>query len=435
MFWFAGLVAPILLLFSLGLYYFFNQSFIATHKTHLSRQALQIVQQQGAILRSGHFDTKMLGQTAALLRQGEKILAQSTDFHSKDLRRFYKHSEDFFIKDHGEVLSLYYRYRFTQPSEGEVLLRRDGVNDEVENLTDTLLWLDPVLLLLLLIAAYNVAGKILRPIQITAKMAAQTSATHLPHPIPSPKYKDEIGELVTAFNTMVARLGEGIARIERFNSDVSHELRTPLTVIRGEIDLALRKKRDTQSLRRTLVTLQSEVSQLEALIHNLLLLSRYNTDTIRDDFEKVALDQLLLEALGHFDLSIKRKHLDIKIARISPIETRGNAILLRTLFVNLIDNAIKYTPEGKRITLSLYRGTQIHFQITDEGIGIAPDKLNKITERFYRADDARSRKIPGFGLGLALAKKIVELHGGTLQFDSKEGKGTRVRIVLGLPHK
>jgi len=429
--WFGGMVAPILLLFSLGLYYFFNQSFLTAHKSHLDRLALRLDAHKATAIRSGDWEMPLPSETAAALVRGERIIARSTAFAPEDAKRFEDHPEDFFTRDHGETLSLYNRYRFTQPFAGAILLRRDGVDDEVETLTDTLMWLDPILLLLLLFAAYRVTERILRPIRSTAQIAAQTSATHLPRPIPLPKYDDEIRDLVTAFNTMVARLSEGIERIERFNSDVSHELRTPLTVIRGEIDLALRKEREAPSLRHTLTTLQSEVARLETLVHNLLLLSRHDPERIRKDFETVSLDTLLLETLEGFQSALQTQKLHLSIAAIAPVTLEGNPTLLRTLLSNLIDNAIKYTPEGRSITLSLTHDDRIRFTVTDEGIGIAADALHHITERFYRADTARSRALPGFGLGLAMVETIADLHGAKVRFSSQEGKGTRVEVVWG----
>jgi signal transduction histidine kinase len=433
MFWLGGSVAVILLLFSLALYYFFNQSFTTSWESRFTRQSLQIYNRDlETIIRQKRFDSRSLdGYSAALLR-GERVIARSPRFDRKDLERFRRNDETFFVKDHGETLTLYYRYRFETPFRGSLLLKRDDVDDEVENLVDTLLFLDPALLILLLIVAYNVMSRILRPVRNAAKMAAQTSVDHLPRAIPRPKYDDEIRELVDAFNTMTERLTEGIERIERFNSDVSHELRTPLTVMLGEIDIALRKERDVPQLRKTLETVRGEAERLETLVNNLLTLSRYDAESIRKSFEETALDQLLLEALDLQAKPIREKRLSTQIPQLEAIETRANPALIRILFTNLLDNAVKYSPEGKSITLTLIRDREgrIRFRIADEGIGIPADKLGKITERFYRVDEARSRKIPGFGLGLALVKKIVELHGGRLYIRSREGKGTSVEIQL-----
>ena len=274
-------------------------------------------------------------------------------------------------------------------------------------------------------------NRTLRPIQEAAKTAIQTSVNYLPQAIPLPKYHDEIYELIDAFNNMVARLTEGILRIERFNSDVSHELRTPLTVMLGEIDIALRKERDITYLRQTMKRIRIELERLEVLVNSLLVLSRYNSKSIKESFEEVALEQLLLESLELHTKAINEKSLNIKISKFDIIEIYANPTLLRILFTNLIDNAIKYSYSNRQITIKLYRDDKwVYFSIQDEGIGIPSDKLNKITERFYRVDEARSRKVQGFGLGLALVEKITALHNGTLHIDSIEGKGTIVNIKL-----
>jgi signal transduction histidine kinase len=431
--WLGGAITVILLLFSLALYYFFSQSFRATWENRLYRQALQIHDEDlPRILRRKSFDSRTLDGYAAALLRGKNLIAQSPHWQPKELKRLIHQKKSFSIVDHGETLTLYYRYPFDAPFKGVLLLKRGPVDNDLEDLVDTLLFLDPALLILILLVAYKVLDRTLRPIRLAAQTAARTSVDNLPHPIPRPKERDEIRDLVDAFNTMAERLAEGIERIERFNSDVSHELRTPLTIMLGEIDIALRKERDAAQLRHTLEIVRTEAERLERLVKNLLTLSRYDADSIRNSFEETALDQLLLEAIDLQARSIREKRLLLRIPRLEAIVTRANPTLIRSLFANLLDNAVKYSSEGKNITLELFRDRDggIRFRITDEGVGIPADKVEKVTERFYRVDEARSRKTPGFGLGLALVKKIVELHGGTLHIRSKEGKGTTVELRL-----
>lgn len=433
MLWFGGLVAPILLLFSLGLYYSFDQSFHIKQQNRLHTLALQLVEKELLrALQSGRFDARSLRGVAVALLQDKRLPAQSDNFRTEDLRRFRRHPHNsYFVIDHEETLDLFYRYPIQQPVRGTLLLVDRGINNEVEDLVDTLLVLDPLLLLGLLIAAYIATEKILRPIRSASSMAARTSVTSLPHPLPLPKADDEIRELIVAFNTMVERLDRGIEEMERFNSDVSHELRTPLTVLQGEVDIALRKERDAASLRQTLQTVSEEIHTLRELVENLLFLSRHTPESVRESFQSVAADQILLETLQRIDPMFKKKKLKLSIETLEPCEIRSTPALLRTLFANLLDNAVKYTPEGKGIILSLdCRNGRLRFRIADEGIGIPSDQLAKLTERFYRVDEARSRKIPGFGLGLAIVNKIVDLHRGQLEIHSEESRGTTVEVTL-----
>ena len=139
---------------------------------------------------------------------------------------------------------------------------------------------------------------------------------------------------------------------------------------------------------------------------------------------------MILNTLEKYDVTLKEKQLDLNIEKLEPIMTEANPVLLSMIFSNLIDNAIKYTPKHKAITITLYKDENIHFIIKDEGIGIPEEKLSKITDRFYRIDESRNKKIKGFGLGLSIVKKSVELHSGEINIISTLDKGTTVHIVL-----
>jgi len=432
MLWIGGVITLILLLFSFALYYFFNQSFIATWENRIYNKSLQIYEKNfNEIKYKKNFNFNHIEGYEVALLKGAKIVSKTYGIDKKDIKIFQNSTKDFLILNHGETITIYYKYKFETPFKGVLFLKRSNIDNDVEDLVEVLLFLDPALLIILLFIIYKVMNKTLRPIQEAAKTAIKTSVNYLPQAIPLPKYHDEIYELIDAFNNMVARLTEGILRIERFNSDVSHELRTPLTVMLGEIDIALRKERDITYLRQTMKRIRIELERLEVLVNSLLVLSRYNSKSIKESFEEVALEQLLLESLELHTKAINEKSLNIKISKFDIIEIYANPTLLRILFTNLIDNAIKYSYSNRQITIKLYRDDKwVYFSIQDEGIGIPSDKLNKITERFYRVDEARSRKVQGFGLGLALVEKITALHNGTLHIDSIEGKGTIVNIKL-----
>ncbi|SFV75818.1 sensor histidine kinase [hydrothermal vent metagenome] len=216
--------------------------------------------------------------------------------------------------------------------------------------------------------------------------------------------------------------------MEKFNSDVSHELKTPLTVIQGEIELILRQLHQPKEYEKALKTIQKQSKQIELIVKQLLLLTKYSKENIQKTFEECSLDSLLLNSVEKFESKLKEKNLHLQIDKIEPITIQANPILISAIFDNLIDNAIKYTPKEKNITISLYQNETINFIITDKGIGIEEKHLAKITQRFYRVDEARSKKIEGVGLGLSIVQNSVYLHGGKLNINSQLEKGTKVIV-------
>lgn len=416
--WFGSLVATILLIFSLALYWSFSQNFLSREQNHLNNLAVQIYQ------------NSVLNQDKINLPENVKYsIVKNSKLPFENSIKI-PENKDFIVKDNGETLTLYFRYKFLQPYKGEILIAKSKVDDEIENLTDTLLFLDPMLLLLLLIVAYRATNKMLHPIKLIAQTAKNISVSNFPNPLPKPKYSGEIEELSIAFNTMVNRLQEEIAHIERFNSDIAHELKTPLTVINGEIDLALRGDKDKNSLKNSLTILQKQSKQLEKLVQNLLMLNRYKQSDLEKKFSPTQLEEIVLEILEDKQSIIKNKKIKVLVNKLEPITINANKALIKVLFANLIDNAIKYTPTNKKVEIELFKDKNIYFIVKDEGIGIEESKLSKITKRFYRADEARSKKIEGFGLGLSIAQEIANLHNARLQFNSKINVGTIAEVIF-----
>jgi signal transduction histidine kinase len=229
---------------------------------------------------------------------------------------------------------------------------------------------------------------------------------------------------------MIDRLRDGVEKIERFNSDVSHELKTPLTVINGQIELALNKERDIEYYKKSIKNIQYESNKIQNIVEELLLLSKYSKENLKKDFLMCDFNALLLETLEKYTSKAKDKNIEIEIEGFDKVVSKANPMLISTIFSNLIGNAIKYTPKNKNIYISLYKDEKIHFIVKDEGIGIPKDKLPFITDRFYRVDESRNKKIKGFGLGLSIVKNSVELHGGILHVDSIQEVGTSVHVEI-----
>jgi signal transduction histidine kinase len=423
--WFGTVVASILIIFGLSFGYFLNQSIDANIKTKLHNNAVSVWHD---FTVGNTLNINLPKNTEAAILNKENIIYHSKGLSLKQIHSFLKNKKDFYLfenKENDETVDAVYLWRM---EETTVLLYKKEIDNKIENFEDTLLVLDPVLFLLLMLAASRLVDKILLPIKSMTKTAQNISVNHFNSTIEIPKNNDEIKGLVLEFNTMIERLKKGVDNLDRFNADVSHELKTPLTVIKGEVEVALRKPRSPEEYAKILKTISYEADQIEQITQSLLMLTRYSSDNIKETFELCHLDAIILNVIQKQERTIKNKQLSLNIQRLEHITTHSSPLLLHAIFANLIDNAVKYTPEGRIITLSLYRDNGIHFIIEDEGVGMTKEELSKSTERFYRVDNARSKTIKGFGLGLSLVKHSVSLLDGEMKISSALGKGTVAHV-------
>jgi two-component system OmpR family sensor kinase len=286
-----------------------------------------------------------------------------------------------------------------------------------------------------LLAAYGswlAVGRALSPLETITETALQINrADDLSRRIPydGPK-TDEIGSLIEAFNQTLERLEVLFTSQQRFLADVSHELRTPLTVIKGNVDLMRRmKKFDEESL----ISINHEAGRLTRLVGGLLLLAQAEAGSIPLSMKPVELDTLVLEVFQEMRVLAGNK-LNLQLTEIDQIQVNGDRDRLKQVLLNLVGNAIQYTPAGGDVFISLGKvGEQTRIIIRDTGAGIPAKDLPYIFERFYRAEESRTRSnATGFGLGLSISYWIIDQHGGRIEADSKEGKGTTFCIWLPL---
>ena len=289
--------------------------------------------------------------------------------------------------------------------------------------------LETILFILFIFLANNILNKLLNPIKHINQIAKEISIDDFKSHIELSNRDDEIAELTNTFNKMIDRLKNGVERLDRFNSDVSHELKTPLTVIDMQIELALKKQRDEKYYQNSLQTIRYEISKIKNIVEELLLITKYSKQNIQETFTACDFNTILINVIDKYTSRAKDKDINIEIIKFKKAMKESNHSLINTIFSNLIDNAIKYSTNGKNIYISLYKKDEhIHFIIKDEGIGIPKDKINKITDRFYRVDESRNKSIKGFGLGLSIVKNSIDLLEGTLHVESKIGYGTIVEV-------
>jgi two-component system OmpR family sensor kinase len=283
------------------------------------------------------------------------------------------------------------------------------------------------------LAGWFTTNRALSPLEDVTQTALQiTRADDLSHRIPyhgSPN--DEVGQLIHAFNQTLSRLETLFHTQRRFMADVGHELRTPLTVIKGNVGLMRRMgKTDEESL----AGIENEVDRLTRLVGDLLLLAQAESGKLPLDKRLVELDTLLLEVMQQVRV-LARDHLQLKLGEIDQILVCGDKDRLKQVMVNLIGNAISYTPAGGEVIVGVSKSENLaRLTISDTGPGIPAEDLPHIFERFYRAEKSRtrSRDGKGFGLGLSIAYWIVDNHGGKIEVDSKVGQGTTFCVWLPL---
>jgi two-component system, OmpR family, sensor kinase len=289
-----------------------------------------------------------------------------------------------------------------------------------------------VAVLLTALGSWLAVGRALAPLGAITETTEQINrADDLARRIPydGPK-RDEIGNLIEAINQTLERLETLFTSQQRFLADVSHELRTPLTVIKGNVDLMRRMKSlDEESL----TSIDQEAGRLTRLVGGLLLLAQAESGSVSLNFQPVELDTLLLEVFHEMKVLAGEK-IELHLTEIDQIQVNGDRDRLKQVLLNLVANAIQYTPQGGDVFLSLGKvAEQARLIIRDTGPGIPSEDLPHIFERFYRAEKARTRgKTTGFGLGLSIAHWIVDKHGGRIEVDSKDSQGTTFCIWLPL---
>jgi signal transduction histidine kinase len=284
-----------------------------------------------------------------------------------------------------------------------------------------------------LLAAYGswlAVGRALAPLDSITETAEQINraddlARRIPYDDPR---EDEIGSLIEAFNQTLERLETLFTSQQRFLADVSHELRTPLTVIKGNVDLMRRMKSlDEESL----TSIDQEAGRLTRLVGGLLLLAQAESGSVSLNMQPVEVDTLLLEVFQEMKVLAGEK-VELQLTEIDQIQVNGDRDRLKQVLLNLVGNAIQYTPQGGEVFLSLGKvAGPARLIIRDTGPGIPSEDLPHIFERFYRAEKSRTRgKATGFGLGLSIVHWIVDKHGGRIEVDSKDGQGTTFCIWL-----
>jgi signal transduction histidine kinase len=249
---------------------------------------------------------------------------------------------------------------------------------------------------------------------------------------------------------MISRLDQSFRQMKQFSSDASHELKTPLTILKGEVEVMLRKERTSQEYQQTLKSNLEEINRMSQIVEDLLLLSKADTGEIQLNRKDINLTEIVAEVVAQMNILARSRELYLTASNHQQdFHIFGDALRIRELFMNLIENGIKYTEEGGSVHITLQEefasparnnmdplggetGRFVKIIVSDTGIGIAEEDRERIFNRFFRVDKARSREQGGSGLGLSISKWIVEAHQGEIKVESELGKGSSFIVRLPL---
>lgn len=291
----------------------------------------------------------------------------------------------------------------------------------------------PLAILIIAVGGYVLVRRALQPVEQITQAAEQITQHNLSERLPVADSGDELERLSIALNRMIARLDEGFQNSKRFVADASHDLRTPLTILRGELESLTEDPRLGGELRDRVAILLEEAIHLSKIVEQLFTLSRLDAGEAQTGWERVDLSELAKTTADQMSLLAEDKGIGISCETTQPIQVEGDRVRLKQVIVNLLHNAIKYTPEKGAVHLRV-RSVNGHavLEVEDNGIGIPQEALPHVFERFYRVDRARSAENESAGLGLSIVKSICAAHGAKVEAQSSPGKGSCFRIKLPL---
>jgi len=291
----------------------------------------------------------------------------------------------------------------------------------------------PLVFIVIVIGGYWLARSSLRQVDVITRTAQEITAHHLDRRLPLSSAGDEIARLTETLNDMIARLEQSFRQIQQFTSDASHELRTPLAILMGELELMLRRPHTVEEYQAALASALEEVGRLSKVVEGLLELSRAESGQVQLEWELFDLSELVASVTDDVAV-LAEEHGIMLTATLQPyVRIVGDRTRLQQVVINVLDNAVKYTPHGGSVAIQLsIEDAAAVLTVRDTGIGIPPEDLPRIFDRFYRVDKARHRTAGGSGLGLSIVQWIIHAHHGSISVESAEGVGTTVTIRLPL---
>ncbi len=308
------------------------------------------------------------------------------------------------------------------------------IDSTLENLLYILLTIVPIILIFSMIGGYFLIYQSFSPIEKILNDLKNINASDLSKRLVRLNIKnDEIDFLIKEINSLLERLELSFEKVSQFSSDVSHELKTPLTIIRGELEITLRKDRDTTQYKQTLKTCLDEILIIQQTVEDLLFLAK-SDNSFKNEKNEIYLEELTLESITELKNYAKLKNISIKSEIKNAFQIDGYPQLLKIAIKNIIKNAINFSHNNSEIKITNYEDELFYIiSIQDKGIGIPLKEQKKVFEKFYRTDKSRNKDSGGTGLGLAICKKIINMHNALIELHSKENIGTNVYLKFNKP--
>jgi two-component system, OmpR family, sensor kinase len=287
----------------------------------------------------------------------------------------------------------------------------------------------PLTVILAGIVGFFLINITLQPITNMIDSIHKIEVNNLNQKVDVPNTKDEINKLAITFNEMLSRINKSFTTQQQFTQDISHELKTPLTILKGQMEIALKKIRTHEEYEETISSSLEEVNRMSKILDELLTLEKFETNQMKLDIKSISITYLLKDLCDSIDILAQQRNIKISIYNNENIIIQGDERQIRSLFLNLLDNAIKYNKENGKVYIHIKKlENSVEIKIEDTGIGIKEEDLSHIFDRFYRTD--KSRSTSGFGLGLSIVNLITKAHSGKIEVKSILNKGTIFTIIL-----
>jgi heavy metal sensor kinase len=333
--------------------------------------------------------------------------------------------------DRLQVMAVGYRLSTGAQYLVEVGASENEISSALRGLLLTLSLGFPVFVGLSSVGVYLLLGRALRPVDEIVHSAERITLQNLSQRLPVPHTGDEVERLSLALNRMIRRLDEAYQVTSRFSADASHELRTPLTIMRGELESLLHESNFQEGQAEQIGSILEEAERLTQIVEGLLTISRLDAGESKMSRDPVDLSDLAESTVEQMAPLAEDKSLALTCTAETGIMVEANEVRLKQVLVNLLDNAIKYTPEGGKIEVTIsHDGSNAFLEVSDNGIGISTEALPHVFERFYRSEQPIARRASGTGLGLSMVQAIVESHRGRVTVESREGSGSVFRVQL-----
>ena len=454
--WYAGLLAGMLALFGASIYVGLGKYLLGTLEQSLSKQARQIGETfLASVELSGedyvideireHYAPELNGRFVRVTRSDGSVMyvsgrPEDNSFDPSGLPAADASTNKALTRSShlGDGRELLIHALPFEAERGERFLIEVGapyarIKDTLRGLLLTLAVAFPVCVAAAMGGGFLIIRRALAPLDEMTRTAERITSRNLNERLPVTDTGDEVERLSVSLNQMIARLDHSFRHISRFSADASHELRTPLTILRGELEGMIERQSLSDETRETVASALEEVERLTRVVESLLAISRLDAGEARMERTRIDLAELASTTAEQMRLLAEDKNISLRCDANEKVEVEGDLARLKQVIVNLLDNAIKYTPEGGAVHLSVAaNGTCAAIEVSDNGPGIPEDALPRVFERFYRVDRARSRQMGGAGLGLSIVNSISAAHGGRVEAHSIEGGGSRFRVELPL---